>query len=33
MNKKEKRNDTILISIIIGVVLYSILQYILIHVV
>jgi hypothetical protein len=32
MNDKEKRNDNIVIGIIIGVVLFSIIQYILIHV-
>jgi hypothetical protein len=32
MNDKEKRNDNIVIGIIIGVVLCSIIQYILIHV-
>jgi len=32
MTEKEKRNDNILIGIIIGVVLYSIVLYLLIHV-
>jgi hypothetical protein len=32
MTEKEKRNDNIVIGIIIGAVLYSIVQYILIHV-
>lgn len=32
MNEKEKRNDNIVIGIIIGAVLCSIIQYILVHV-
>jgi len=33
MTENEKRNDNIVIGIIIGVVLYSIVQYIAIHVI
>lgn len=32
MNEKEKRNDNIVIGFIIGVVVYSIILYLLIHV-